>query len=140
MNDLTVVLAKLTDAIESLQSRVQDLAPLEKLKLKALRLNLQAAQGCLTETSGTATIHAFPVKDRLATEPLEEKLRRLDAMSARTRAETRLLITEARQHIARSRTLQDAMLSIIQGSECVSEQASHSNLSRQSEAPAIVTT
>ncbi len=109
MNDLTGVLVKLKDAIESLQSREQDLTPLEKVKLKALRLNLHAAQDAPAEPARTGTIYPFPRSDALAPDRLEERLRALQALSIKTRAETKRLLAEAREHVARGRSLCDAV-------------------------------
>jgi len=109
MNDLTVVLVQLKDAIESLQSRGHDLTPLEKLKLKALRLNLHAAQDTPVESTRMGTICPFPSSNAVAPDQLEQRLRALRALSVETRAETRLLLAEARTHVARGRSLCDAV-------------------------------
>jgi hypothetical protein len=110
MHNVTFVLAKLQDAIKSLESREQDLTSLERLKLKALRLNLDAAQDVPAETaSRTGTICQFPRSDGLMADRLEEKLRALQTLSRQTRAETKRLLAEASTHVARGRSLCDAV-------------------------------
>jgi hypothetical protein len=131
MNDLAVVLVKLQGAIESLQSREQDLTPIERLKLRALRLNLDVVQGSPTEMA------QFPAEDEDTPDPLGEKLRLLRAISRETMNETRLLLAEAQSQIARGRSLCDAMRLAVERSELGCEQLAGAKRRQASDRNAI---
>jgi hypothetical protein len=100
MNDLNVVVT-LKGAIQALEKRDEPLAPIEKIKLKALRLNLEAAQRA--EGIGASC----PQPQGRALDPLDARFRTLHALSVTALAEARSLLQDVRQQIARARSLTD---------------------------------
>jgi hypothetical protein len=116
MNDLTLVTATLMDAVSALESRDTPLTPLEKVKLKALRLNLETALCATPVTFGTPAHFVQPQHGHIA-DPLEERFRTVYAVSVRIHTEARSLVHEVSLQIARARALTNELRSGLARSE-----------------------
>ena len=125
MDDCSDIALTLNGAIESLQSREPGLTPLEKLKLKALRLNLHIVQGGSAEPVEIGAFSPRPASEDVTMVSLEARLSRLEAYGRATRAETRFLIGQARSHIAQGKALCDDIRRAIERNRLDCRRLSH---------------
>jgi hypothetical protein len=125
MNDLDIVVATLRGAIDSLHAREAPLTAIERVKLKSLSLNLEAAQSSMPTPCGVAMAReSRPVEH--ASDPLVDKLRSLTALTRKTTAENSSLLQEIRAQMNRARSLSEAMLQAVALTERTSSQISTS--------------
>ena len=116
MNDLAFVTATLKGAVSALESREGPLTPLDRMKLKSLRLNLEAALRATPVTVDLPVPFAQQHHHHIA-DPLEERFRTLRAVSVMVQTEARSLVHEVRIHISRARALTNELRAGLANSE-----------------------
>ena len=113
------------------------LAPVERLKLKALRLNLVAAKACLPAARGEAIIHYLPPRRPPAHAEFDARFRSLVAQSVAMQTENRALLSEMHHQAALTKLLCKTLRQAMEHSRQGRMQMSGARLEKTVEASAL---